>query len=184
MNVLLIGGTSEIGLAIMRRAWRADTPVRAFLLGRDRERVAAAAATLERAEYDVLDADALDTHEQVVARAFERAGGLDVVVLAVGVLGGQEGLDTDRSVSERVMSVNFLGSGSLLLASLRALRRAGARHDGRPLERRGGARTALERDLWRGQGGPRRAGAGPRRLAGRQRRARARRPARLRRERG
>jgi decaprenylphospho-beta-D-erythro-pentofuranosid-2-ulose 2-reductase len=124
MNVLVIGGTSEIGLAIVRRL-AAEEPVRAFLLGRDRDRVAAAAATFAQADYDVIDADALDTHDQVIARAFERAGGFDVVVLAVGVLGGQEGLDADRSVSERVMSVNFLGSGSLLLGALRALRRQG-----------------------------------------------------------
>src|SRR5581483_11781556 len=77
------------------------------------------------AEYDVLEADALDTHEEVIARAFERAGGFDVVVLAVGVLGGQAGLDTDRGVAQDVMRVNFLGSGSLLLAALASLRRQG-----------------------------------------------------------
>jgi decaprenylphospho-beta-D-erythro-pentofuranosid-2-ulose 2-reductase len=122
MNVLLIGGTSEIGLAIVRRL-AAKGPVRPFLLGRDPERLAAAAATFAQAEYDVIDADALGTHEEVIARTFERAGGFDVVVLAVGVLGAQEGIDADRSVSERVMNVNFLGSGSLLLAALGALRR-------------------------------------------------------------
>jgi decaprenylphospho-beta-D-erythro-pentofuranosid-2-ulose 2-reductase len=124
MNALLIGGTSEIGLAILRRLG-AEEAVQGFLLGRDRDRVAAAAATFEGADCDVIDADALDTHEEVIARAFERAGGFDVVVLAVGVLGGPEGLDTDRSVSTRVMRVNFVGSGSLLLASLAALRRQG-----------------------------------------------------------
>ena len=123
-RVLLIGGTSEIGLAIVRRLG-ADSPVRAFLLGRDSDRLAASAATLTGAEYGVLDADALDTHEPVIAGAFERAGGFDVVILAVGVLGGQAGLDTERSVSEAVMRVNFVGCGSLLLASLGALRRQG-----------------------------------------------------------
>jgi decaprenylphospho-beta-D-erythro-pentofuranosid-2-ulose 2-reductase len=123
MNVLLIGGTSEIGLAIVRRMG-GDASVRPFLLGRDRERVAAAAATFEpAAEYEVIDADALDTHDQVIAGAFERAGGFDVVVLAVGVLGGQAGLDADRAESTRVMRVTFLGAGSLLLAALGALRR-------------------------------------------------------------
>jgi decaprenylphospho-beta-D-erythro-pentofuranosid-2-ulose 2-reductase len=124
MNALLIGGTSEIGLAIVRRLG-ANEPLRVSLLGRDPERVAAVAATFERCDYEVIDAEALGTHEEVIARAFGRAGGFDVVVLAVGVLGGQEGLDTDRSVFERVMSVNFLGSGSLLLAALAALRRQG-----------------------------------------------------------
>jgi len=99
--------------------------VRAFLLGRDRDRLAAAAATLPGAEYELLEADALDTHEALIGGAFDRTGGFDVVILAVGVLGGQAGLDSDRSVSETVMRVNFLGAGSLLLASLGALRRQG-----------------------------------------------------------
>ena len=124
MNVLLIGGTSEIGLAITRRLGAAD-PGRVFLLGRDRDHLAEIAGTFARADHDVIDADTLDTHEEVIGRAFERAGGFDVVVLAVGVLGAQAGLDSDRSESVRVMSVNFLGSGSLLLASLGALRRQG-----------------------------------------------------------
>ena len=91
-RVLLIGGTSEIGLAIVRRLG-AETPVRAFLLGRNRDRLAAAAATLPGAEYELLEADALDTHEALIGGAFDRTGGFDVVILAVGVLGGQAGLD-------------------------------------------------------------------------------------------
>ena len=124
-RVLLIGGTSEIGLAIARRL-AVDGASRPFLLGRDREALAGTAAAFEpAAEYDVVDADDLDRHEAAVTGAFERAGGFDVVVLAVGVLGGQAALDTDRSVLEEVMRVNFLGAGSLLLASLEALRRQG-----------------------------------------------------------
>ncbi|MBV9604547.1 MAG: SDR family NAD(P)-dependent oxidoreductase [Solirubrobacterales bacterium] len=123
-RVLLIGGTSEIGLAIVRRLGT-GAGGRAVLLGRDPERLAGAAASIEGAEYEVLDADALDTHEPVIARAFERAGGFDVVVLAVGVLGGQAGLDADTGEAIEVMRVGFLGSGSLLLAALRALRAQG-----------------------------------------------------------
>ena len=123
-RVLLIGGTSEIGLAVVRRL-ADEGPVRPFLLGRDRDALARASAELERAEYDVVDADALDTHEAVIARAFERAGGFEVVVLAVGVLGAQAGLDADRDESLRVLRVNFVGGGSLLLAVLDALRRQG-----------------------------------------------------------
>jgi decaprenylphospho-beta-D-erythro-pentofuranosid-2-ulose 2-reductase len=96
-----------------------------LLLGRDRERLAAVAATLPGSEYDVLDADALDTHPTVIAGAFERAGGFDVVVLAVGVLGAQAGLDAALAEATEVMRVDFLGCGSLLLAALRALREQG-----------------------------------------------------------
>jgi decaprenylphospho-beta-D-erythro-pentofuranosid-2-ulose 2-reductase len=125
-SVLLIGGTSEIGLAIVRRI-RADGPGRTLLLARDPGRAAAAAAAvgIEGCECDALDADALETHDEVIAQAFSRAGGFDVVVLAVGLLGGQAGLDADPSVATEVMRVNFLGTGSLLLAALRALRRQG-----------------------------------------------------------
>jgi decaprenylphospho-beta-D-erythro-pentofuranosid-2-ulose 2-reductase len=122
-RVLLIGGTSEIGLAIVRRL-ASEGPVRPFLLGRDRDRLAAAAAAFApAAEYELVDAEELEGHELAIARAFERAGEFDIVVLAVGVLGAQAGLDADRAKSLDVMRVNFLGAGSLLLASLSALRR-------------------------------------------------------------
>ena len=128
-RVLLIGGTSEIGQAIARRL-AVEGPVRLFLLGRDADALARAATSLEAtgcpvAGYDVVDADDLGAHEDALSRAFDRAGGFEVVVLAIGVLGGQEGLDAGREEATEVMRVNFLGGGSLLLASLRRLRAQG-----------------------------------------------------------
>ena len=129
-RVLLIGGTSEIGYAILR-ALASDGPVRPFLLGRDRDGMVRCAASLERdgvsgtVEHDFVEADDLASHEDAIARAFGAAGGFDVVVLAIGVLGAQAGLDARRDEALEVMSVNFLGSGSLLLASLRRLREQG-----------------------------------------------------------
>ncbi len=128
-RVLLVGGTSEIGLAIVRRL-AADGTVRPFLLGRDRDRLDAALAGLgapgfELGEVALLDADDLDSHESVIATAFERGGPFDVVIIAVGVLGAQDGLDADRDDALRVMRVNFLGCGSLVLACMSALRGAG-----------------------------------------------------------
>ena len=54
-DALLVGGTSEIGLAIVRRL----VPERVWLLGRDGERLARAAAELDGAAVEVglLDAD-------------------------------------------------------------------------------------------------------------------------------
>ena len=121
-RVLLIGGTSEIGLAIVRRLAE-DGPVRPYLLGRDADRLAVALATLgSEGDVDVVDADDVDTHGAVVGRAFERAGGFDVVVLAIGLLGAQEGLDADPAIAADVLRVNFVGCGSLLLEAMRALR--------------------------------------------------------------
>jgi decaprenylphospho-beta-D-erythro-pentofuranosid-2-ulose 2-reductase len=128
-RVLLIGGTSEIGQAIVRRL-AVGGPVRLYLLGRDGDGLARAANSLalagaSPAGHDLIDAGDLGAHEDALSRAFARAGGFDVVVLAIGVLGGQSGLDARREEATEVMSVNFLGVGSLLLASLRRLRDQG-----------------------------------------------------------
>jgi len=129
-RVLLLGGSSEIGLAIVRRLMR-DGPVQPYLLGRDPDRLAAALAELERSgarggELDLVDAGEPARHGEVIARAFARTGGFDTVVLAVGVLGAQAGLDAERSEALEVMQTNFVGAGSLLLECLDRLRAQGS----------------------------------------------------------
>lgn len=128
-NVLVVGGSSEIALGIVRRL-AADGPVAAYLLGRDRGRLEQAAAELERAgcgsaELAVVDADDTAAHAGAIATAFERLGGVDVAVLAVGVLGAQQGLDSDIDQALEVMRVNFVGTGSLLIELLRRMRDQG-----------------------------------------------------------
>lgn len=127
-RVLLVGGTSEIGLAIVRRMAQAG-PVGPYLLGRNEDGLRHAAdglaAVCEDVQYGLLDADDLAFHDPAVAEAFARAGGFDVVIVAVGLLGAQAGLDAARDEAVDVMRVNFLGAGSLLLAALRSLRAQG-----------------------------------------------------------
>ena len=128
-RVLVIGGSSEIGTAIVRRL-AADGPVEPWLLGRDRARLEDSLALLHGAGatgggVDLVDAEDVATHESVIARAFEQAGGFEIVILAVGVLGAQQGLDADPTEAATVMNVNFAGCGSLLLASMRSLRAQG-----------------------------------------------------------
>ena len=95
--VLVLGGTSEIGLAIVRRL-SVDGPVSPYCIGRDRERLAAAARTLEGRRHRPgrdrrsLDADEIDAHGPRRSGGVRPRGRLDLVVLAVGVLGGQDGL--------------------------------------------------------------------------------------------
>lgn len=128
--MLLVGGSSEIGLAIVSRL-AAQSSVRPVLLGRDRPRLETALASLRSAGCGdgaivVVDADDdARAHEAAVGRAFRDAGGFDIVVVAVGVLGAQAGLDADPEQAAEVMRVNFVGAGSLLIACLRALRAQG-----------------------------------------------------------
>jgi decaprenylphospho-beta-D-erythro-pentofuranosid-2-ulose 2-reductase len=118
VRVLLVGGTSEIGLAIVRRL----APSHTFLLARDDARVAQAAAGLAQNGREVQTAVLDGDGDGALERAFASSGGFDVVVLAVGVLGAQAGLDADPAEAEEVMRVNFVTAGSLLLECLRRLR--------------------------------------------------------------
>jgi decaprenylphospho-beta-D-erythro-pentofuranosid-2-ulose 2-reductase len=125
-RVLLLGGTSEIGLSIVRRL-AADGPLEPFLIGRNRTALDQALAGLRGPGVQgggVLELDAEDTtaHEAALAEAFSRTGGFDLVVLAVGQLGGQEGLDAPPDRALEIMRVNFVGAGSLLIGALRRLR--------------------------------------------------------------
>jgi decaprenylphospho-beta-D-erythro-pentofuranosid-2-ulose 2-reductase len=128
-RVLLIGGTSEIGLAIVARL-AAQRSARPYLLGRGTERLTAALAELHRLGCEdgaiaELDAEDLDSHPRVIEEAFAHWGGFDTVVLAVGLLGGQAALDTPRAEALELLRVNFLGCGSLAMEALRAMRSRG-----------------------------------------------------------
>jgi decaprenylphospho-beta-D-erythro-pentofuranosid-2-ulose 2-reductase len=128
-RVLVLGGSSEIGGAILRRLAE-HRPLRALLLGRDADRMGEIAHELadagsSMAEVDHLDAEDLISHAETITDAFERLHGVDVVVHCVGFLGAQQGLDADPDELTRVLSVNFVGAGSLLWHALRALRDQG-----------------------------------------------------------
>lgn len=123
-RVLLVGGTSEIGLAIVRRL-AAEGAVSACLLGRDRMRLEAAAAQLSAegvvpVTVELADATDLSGHARAVAGAFQEP--VDMVVVATGRLGAQAGLDSDPAEAAEVMQVTFLGTASLVMHCLRALR--------------------------------------------------------------
>jgi decaprenylphospho-beta-D-erythro-pentofuranosid-2-ulose 2-reductase len=128
-RVLLLGGSSEIGVAIVHRLTR-ESHVEALLLGRDYKRMAAMVDELKSTgraigEFDGLDADEVETHADAIARAFDRLEQVDLVILCVGVLGAQAGLDADRDEVAQVLRTNFLGCGSLLWHTVRALRAQG-----------------------------------------------------------
>ncbi len=124
-RVVLLGGSSEIGLALVRRL-AADRPVAAALVGRDADALSRAAAELRAgAQVDATvicgALDAPGEQETAVRRAAEALGGIDLIVLAVGLLGGQEGIDADPAHAAEVMRVNFVVAGGLVQLALRAL---------------------------------------------------------------
>ena len=56
---------------------------------------------------------------------FDRLEQVDLVILSVGVLGAQSGLDAEPNEVTQVLRTNFLGCGSLLWHTMRALRKQG-----------------------------------------------------------
>ncbi|MGE2691727.1 decaprenylphospho-beta-D-erythro-pentofuranosid-2-ulose 2-reductase [Mycolicibacterium pulveris] len=126
-TILLLGGTSEIGLAICERYLR-DAPARVILAelpnhpGRD-----AAVAQLEAAgakSVEVLDFDALDTesHPAVIDAAFSH-GDIDVAIVAFGLLGDAEELWQNQRKAVQIAGINYTAAvsvGVLLGEKMRA----------------------------------------------------------------
>ncbi|MFC1438281.1 decaprenylphospho-beta-D-erythro-pentofuranosid-2-ulose 2-reductase [Streptacidiphilus sp. N1-10] len=126
-SLLLLGGSSEIGLATARRLVQGRTR-RVHLAGRPSPALTAAAAELTEmgAEVSVhdFDAAALDTHETVLGKVFAE-GDIDAVLLAFGVLGDQLKDEQDPMAAATVGQVNYLGAVTSALVSAQALRRQG-----------------------------------------------------------
>lgn len=127
-SVLVLGGTSEIGVATARRLAR-DRARRVILAARDPARAEGAVAELRAlgAEAEAVAFDALDfaSHEAFVADVFDRFGDIDLVLVAWGVLGDQERLARDHGAAVDAVQVNYTGVVSVSVPLVERLRRQG-----------------------------------------------------------
>jgi decaprenylphospho-beta-D-erythro-pentofuranosid-2-ulose 2-reductase len=126
-RLLLLGGTSDIALAVAR-AYAAARPPEVVVAARQGPRRAAAADSLREAGCDVeeldFDAQAPETHAGVVERAAV-GGDIDVAVVAFGVLGDPEQAWTDVDAALELARVNYVGAVSVGVALAAAVRRQG-----------------------------------------------------------
>jgi decaprenylphospho-beta-D-erythro-pentofuranosid-2-ulose 2-reductase len=121
-RVLVLGGTSELGLAIVREL--GEPPGTEILLaGRDERALTAAGADLP---YPVTvlpwDATAFATHAAMVEAAFA-GGDIDLVIAAAGLLVPQAAVDTAPALAAEVIGANFTGHVTTLLEIAARLRR-------------------------------------------------------------
>lgn len=130
-RVLLLGGSSEIGLAIVREL-AGSGAIETLLAGRDAAALARAAGELRASgcravsTLDSLQASNTDSHAQLLDEAFSTLGGVDVAVLAVGVLGDRRpGLPADIPAALQVLRVNLEGAASLLMGTATRMQAAG-----------------------------------------------------------
>jgi decaprenylphospho-beta-D-erythro-pentofuranosid-2-ulose 2-reductase len=131
-SVVVLGGTSDIALAVIDQLGLSGC-VRAVLAGRDAARLEQARQrTLMAGIPDVstveMDATAVDTAGAVVDQCFEAAGtdaDVDMVLVAVGVLGDQEHDEHDPTRVAEVATVNYTWPAAALTRVADRLREQG-----------------------------------------------------------
>ncbi|NED79483.1 decaprenylphospho-beta-D-erythro-pentofuranosid-2-ulose 2-reductase [Streptomyces sp. SID11233] len=126
-SLLVLGGTSEIGLATARRLIACRTRT-VWLAGRPSPALESAAAELRgRGAYvRTVDFDALDTesHETTLGKIFTE-GDIDMVLLAFGIPGDQERDEEEPLSAVRVAQTNYTGAVSAGLVCAGALQAQG-----------------------------------------------------------
>jgi decaprenylphospho-beta-D-erythro-pentofuranosid-2-ulose 2-reductase len=123
-RILLLGGTSEIGLAILA-ALRAPADSEVVLAGRDEARLVAAGKELPfRCTPVVFDALAVDRHKALIDSVFAD-GPVDLVIAATGVLTPQPELDHDPLLAAHLIDANFTSHVTTLLEAAARLREQG-----------------------------------------------------------
>ncbi|MEO6570206.1 MAG: SDR family NAD(P)-dependent oxidoreductase, partial [Ilumatobacteraceae bacterium] len=128
-TIVLLGGTSEIGRAIVDELL---TPsARTLVLG-CRRPDEAEPDRFARDGLEVVvehfDAAATDTHDVLVQKIVNEHGDIDIAVLAFGVLGEQADYDTDPHAAAQAVNINYTGAVSSALALAAQMRRQGHGH--------------------------------------------------------
>lgn len=127
-SILLLGGTSDIGLAIVRELLSpaARTVVLACRNAEKGER-AAAGLRHDGLTVDVVQFDgaATDTHEAVVREVCERHGDIDLAIVAFAQLGDGEATSKDVAAAAELTHVNFTGAVCATIAVANRMRTQG-----------------------------------------------------------
>jgi decaprenylphospho-beta-D-erythro-pentofuranosid-2-ulose 2-reductase len=126
-SVLLLGGTSEIALAVAER-YASARPLRIVLAARPSARRDAAAAKLgtTNAAVSTVDFEAkdVDSHPAMLDKIFAD-GDIDLTIVAFGLLGDAEELWQNHDKAVELVQVNYTGAVSVGVALAERLRRQG-----------------------------------------------------------
>jgi NAD(P)-dependent dehydrogenase (short-subunit alcohol dehydrogenase family) len=122
VTILVLGGRSEIGLAVAERladgtivlAARRSCELDTFAL------LAAGATAVERVEFD---ADDLAGHGRLLGEIFEEFGPIDVVVTAFGILGDQKLAEKDAAHAVSIVHTDYVAHVSVLTHLANLMRR-------------------------------------------------------------
>jgi decaprenylphospho-beta-D-erythro-pentofuranosid-2-ulose 2-reductase len=127
-NILVLGGRSEIGVAIARELLTPSTQ-RVTLACRQPGESQEVEASLARNGLSIesVGFDAADTasHAAFVDKVVASGGDLDVVILAFGVLGSQERCDDDAQSAVKIAHTNYTGAVSIAMEVAKRFRQQG-----------------------------------------------------------
>ncbi len=127
-TILLLGGTSDIGRAIVGKLV-SPTCRNVVLACRTPSAAEPAIAALRRDGMTVtsiaFDASAPLTHAEFVADVVAQVGDIDVVIVAFGVLGDQATFDHDPVAASEAVTINYVGAVSVGLAVAEQFRKQG-----------------------------------------------------------
>jgi NAD(P)-dependent dehydrogenase (short-subunit alcohol dehydrogenase family) len=126
-TVLVLGGRSEIGLAVAQRLAPGTTVVLAARRSDDldveeKSLYEAGAAQVDRVEFD---ADDLASHRGVLLDVVRRHRRLDVVVVAFGILGDQRRAELDPDHAVQIVHTDYVAHVSVLTHLAAILRSQG-----------------------------------------------------------
>lgn len=117
VKMLVLGATSAIAMATARIY--AERGSALYLVARNEEKLAVVAADLQvrgasAVHTCVMDLDETEHHAAMLAEAAEKLQGIDIALVAHGVLGDQAAAEAEYGVAERVLRTNLLGPISLI----------------------------------------------------------------------
>jgi len=129
-KILVLGATSGIAEATCR-IWAAEG-AQLFLVARNAEKLAAVAADLKTrgaafVDTAVADLDDTEKHAELLSHAINSLTGMDIALLAHGILGDQARAEQDFHHAAQILHTNFVAPVSLLtwLANFCVQRKAG-----------------------------------------------------------
>ncbi|MET0237105.1 MAG: SDR family NAD(P)-dependent oxidoreductase [Kibdelosporangium sp.] len=127
MTVLILGGRSEIGLAVGKRLAEGTIVLAArrssTLDDEEKALLDAGAQAVERVEFEAGD---IAGHQALLEDVFARFGPISVVVTAFGILGSQEQAEQDAAHAVDIVHTDYVAHVSVLTHLANLLRKQGS----------------------------------------------------------
>ncbi|GAA1881706.1 hypothetical protein GCM10009836_73720 [Pseudonocardia ailaonensis] len=126
-TLLVLGGRSEIGVAVARRLAGREASTVVLAARRaddlDGEEKSITGTTVERVEFD---ADDLTSHRPLLDEVADRHGGIDIAVVAFGILGEQARAERDPAHAVQIVHTDYVAHVQVLTELATLMRERGS----------------------------------------------------------